>query len=135
MPKILTGQLFQVASIEKNICLTKGPLQLDGIATENLPQLLENFYVNSRTKKIDEYYHVQSLRAGINQYLPEKIINIIDAEFAHANKLFREVQIQAKKAGKAVHKSTPIIIENDMEKLAFYVNMDHVVTTNLLQKL
>ena len=114
---------------------------VDAIENRDLPQILEDFYVNARTKKTNERYHVQSLkclRAGLNRYLQEKRnINIInDSEYSHANLMFKGVQVQAKKEGKGVRRSTPSISENDMASLAYYFRIDHITNPNprILQK-
>ena len=97
--------------------------------------ILEDFYVNARTKKTKELYHTQSLkciRAGLNRYFQQKRkINIInDLQFLHANMMFKGVQVQAKKQGKGARKQTTTIEEDDMKTLAFYFKIDHVQNPN-----
>ena len=109
----------------------KGLPDLDHTLDIELPSVLENFYVNARTKKTGELYHTQSLkciRAGLNRYFQEKRqINIIsDSKFLQANLMFKGMQVKAKKEGKGVRHSTPTISDEDMKTLAFYFKIDHV---------
>ena len=66
----------------------------------------------------------------------EKIDIIADGPFMKSNMMFKAVQVEGKKEGRGVRKSTPPITETDMTKLAAYFNNDHVVRPNprLLQK-
>ena len=53
----------------------KGHVKLDLLPTEDLPNILEDFYINARTQKGNDLYHVQTMkcmRAGLNRYLQEK---------------------------------------------------------------
>ena len=100
----------------------------------NLPDLLQQFYVDAR-KKNSDLYHTQTMkniRSGLNRYFQEKRrINIInDPEFSQANMVFKGVQVCAKKAGRGIHRSTPTIDDNDMKLLAKYFCTDHVSSPN-----
>ena len=44
--------------------------------------------------------------------------------------IFKGFQVQAKKAGRGVHRSTPPITEQDMELLAGYFYIDHLSNPN-----
>ena len=59
-----------------------------------------------------------------------KIDIIADREFNNANQIFKSVQKNAKKSGKEVHRSTPVISEEDMHSLAMYFGIDHVANPN-----
>ena len=100
----------------------------------DLPDLLQQFYVDAR-KKNSDLYHTQTMkniRSGLNRYFQEKRrINIInELEFSQANMVFKGVQVRAKKAGCGVRRSTPTIDDNDMKLLAKYFCIDHVSSPN-----
>ena len=100
----------------------------------DIPELLENFYVNARTNK-GELYHVQTLkglRSNLNRWFKEKrdldIVN--DVRFNKANNMFKGAKVHAKKAGKGITKSTETISDEDLQQLATYFYIDHMVTPN-----
>ena len=96
----------------------KGLPKLEHTPDLDLPELLESFYANARTKK-GEIYHTQtmkSMRSNLNRWFKEKrAINIIDdVQFTRANLIFKGMKVQAKKAGKGYRRSTPTIAPDDM---------------------
>ena len=95
---------------------------------DELPDILMDFYTNLR--KVDgENYKLQSLkciRAGINRYMKaEKGIDIISSDkFVKANEMFRGVGKQLRIHGLGSTKSTPVITENDIQKISQYFHHD-----------
>ena len=107
---------------------------ISDIDREKWPSILEDFYTNARTKR-NERYHVQtlkSMRSCLNRWFTEKLkINIIeDKAFDGANLMFKSVQVESKRQGKAVTKKTKKIDEHDMKLIAEYFNHDHVRNPN-----
>ena len=107
---------------------------LDQIADDDLPEILENFYVAARSKK-NEVYHTQTMkgiRAALNRHLKmhRKIDIIDDPRFKSANLIFKGVQKRAKRVGKGVRKSTTVISDADLQSLAGYFRIDHVTSPN-----
>ena len=119
----------------------KGLHNIANTSDADLPSVLEDFYVNARTKKTHERYHTQSLkclRAGLNRFFQEtRNINIInDPPYMKCNMMFRGIQVQAKKEGKGACRSTPVIKDEDMTTLAKFFNHDQVTNPSprLLQR-
>ena len=114
---------------------------IENTTDNELPSVLEDFYVNARTKKTHERYHTQSLkclRSALNRFFQEtRQINIInDPPYLQANMMFKGVQVQAKNEGKGARRSTPVIKEEDMATLARFFTHDQVTSPQpcLLQR-
>ena len=67
-------------------------------------------------------------QAGLNQFFKKsRGIDIIsDPSFVQANEMFDAIKVYAKCHGKGVKKSTPSIIDVDLERIAEYFCHDHV---------
>ena len=112
----------------------KGLQKLENTPDLELPSLLEDFYVAACTKK-NELYNTQTLktiRSSLNRHfkIHRKIDIIEDREFQGANQIFKSVQVTAKKSGKGVRRSTPVISDEDMKRLAGYFCIDHTTSPN-----
>lgn len=112
---------------------------LEAIEDDKLPELLEQFYADIRTKKDHDRYKNSSLRAiraGINRFIKEsRSIDIIaDKRFIRANELFKGVAKQNKQAGKGtVNHKSPILSE-DLEKLQDYFSKYMQPNATVLQR-
>ena len=112
----------------------KGLPSLASIDNNELPKILEDFYCNARSRKGD-IYHTQtqkSMRSNLNRWFQEhcKINIITDPIFIKANLMFKAMQVKAKKIGKGARKHTEKITDDDMARLAFYFNVDHIKRPN-----
>ena len=101
---------------------------------EQLPKLLEEFYCNACTKN-NEYYNtttMKSLRSNLNRWFKQnRNINIVTNEkFTEANNMFTGMLVKAKKMGKGIRKSTPVILDEDLLKIGKYFDIDYVVNPN-----
>ena len=130
----------QCVGIFRQYLQAKNFTDLELITDAELPNILKKFYADAR-KSDGSRYHTQSLkniRSGINRYMKEtRKLDIIDGtNFQEANMAFQGAQVKAKKEGRGVRRSTPVISDNDMQQLAVYFNIDHIKTPNLtvLQK-
>ena len=108
---------------------------LEDIKTEDLPQILTQFYGSVRTKKSGEMYQTSSfevLRAGLNRYFKrERNVDIVaDDLFVRTNLVFDGVQVKAKKSGKGVTRSYPHITKEDLKRIAQYFNVDYTTNPN-----
>ena len=104
---------------------------IEDVKTEDLPQILTQFYTSVRTKKAGDLYQTSSfklLRAGLNRYFKrERNIDIVsDETFIRTNLVFDGVQVKAKRSGKGVTKSYPHITQADLLKISDYFDIDHV---------
>lgn len=82
---------------------------IEEIPTDELPEALDNFYLNIQTQE-KNLYIVQSLkciRVSLNHYFKsERGIDLIkDPRFIATNDKFDAVKVKSKKAGKGVRKS------------------------------
>ena len=107
---------------------------LENTPDADLPNLLEDFYVSAKTKT-GELYNTQSMkgiRSGLNRHFKRhrQIDIIADPTFRKANGLFTGVQKLAKRSGKGLRRSTPVIAESDMMRLAMFFNIDHIQSPN-----
>ena len=131
----------------------------DGITAEQLPNILEDFYVEVKSQKIildqkgdplldingEEQYHdycnnsLRSLRAGLNRHFKLKLnVNIIDSPmFIRANELFHGRLRINKQEGKGNTSHKPSISDADLEKLMTYFekNMAGPPNATLLQEI
>ena len=106
----------------------------DELKTEDLPDILYEYYAAVRPQK-DEDYCVQTLkciRAALNRFFKPKLgIDITkDTRFVRANEMFKAMTVQSKRNGKGVKKSTPTITQLDLERIAEYFCNDHVTLPN-----
>ena len=109
----------------------RGLGEIEEIDDLDLPKVLGKFYTDVRTKKNGEQYKTSSfkvLRAGLNRYFKRtRNIDIVsDQRFVNANLLFDGVQVNAKKKGKGVTKSTQQISSEDMTRIGCYFDVDHM---------
>ena len=104
----------------------KGLPNLDDIADENLPDLLEESYSNAHTKNSElcNTTSMKSIRSNINRWFKEKrkIDIISDACFVQSNSMFKAMQVRAKIEGRGVCKHTKFISDEDMKKTGTYFN-------------
>ena len=102
--------------------------ELAAISTEQLPSVLLEFYTNAKKTDGGDYcvQSMKCIRVGINRYMKaERGIDIISNEnFVKANEMFRGVNKQRCIEGKGSVKSTPVIIEEDLERLSTYFHHD-----------
>ena len=119
-------------------------LTIDDIGTEELPQLLYEFYTDAQYKSSEsettpEKYKnttLNSIRAGINRHLKDQRgIDIIkDERFVRSNQMFKAVKKANKKEGKGNvdHKIT--ISHEDMKKLDNYFRQYMRPSARILQQ-
>ena len=124
----------QCVSILRQYLAAKNLSDVELLPDADLPEILKKFYADAR-KKDGSRYHTQSLkniRSGINRYFKEKHkIDIIDdPRFKEANMSFQGSQVRAKREGRGVRRSTPVISEQDMASLAMYFTVDHLKQPN-----
>ena len=105
---------------------------LSDISDEDLPQLLQDFYTNSRTHK-SEMYNIQSMKSmhsnlATHLKITRKIYIVNDVRFLDANEMFSSMKIIAKRYGKGLHKSITAIDDCDLKRMTVYFNnVDHVL--------
>ena len=104
---------------------------LSDISDHDLPQILEDFYTNWRTKKCEMYntQSMKSMRSNLARFLKDtcKIDIINDVKFNDANTMFKSMTVQAKIKGKGIRRSTIPIDDLDLKKITTYFNdMDHM---------
>ena len=91
---------------------------------EDLPEILQNFYPNLRRVDGEDYklQSIKCIRAGINRWTKaNRNVEIIsDVCFAKANEIFKGVSKMARENGKATTKSTPVMKQEDLERIATY---------------
>lgn len=112
---------------------------LDGVSNEDLPDVLEKFYSEIRTKKSHERYKNSSLRAiraSINRWVKEahNIDIIADPKFLKCNDLFKGVTKQNKAAGKGDVKHKQPISSEDLERLQDYFSQLMTPNPLILQR-
>ena len=132
---------------------------LDHVSVEQLPKILESFYVDVRTQKCiydengdplltlngdiqyEEYTNnsLRSLRAALNRYFKLKLnVNIMDnPAFIRANELFAGKLRINKEAGKGTTRQKDLISDQDLLKLNEYFkrNMAGPPNAVLLQEM
>ena len=108
----------------------KGHPEVENILTEDLDQILFEFYSSVQPQKKNDYcvQTLKCMRAGLNRYFrQERGIDIAkDSMFTRANEMLKAVQIDAKKKGLGVKKKYPPITPVDLERIAEYFCHDHV---------
>ena len=104
--------------------------ELEAILTEDLPDILLNFYLAVRPKGAGNYANqsMKCIRAALNRYFKaERGIDIIKNElFVKTNEMFRGVLVHEKKIGKGVTKSIPKIKPCDFQKIGQYFDHDYM---------
>ena len=108
-----------------------GLSELDLIEVDQLLEILTKIYTDVRTNSKGELFMTGSfkvLRAGLNRYFKvEKNIDIVnDKQFLRANLVFDGVRVKAKKSGKGITKSSPLISKEDLKMIGIYFNIDHM---------
>ena len=81
--------------------------------------------------KNNEFYGTgsfKSMRSNVNRYFKESrgITIITDSPYTKANLMFKAMQVQAKKSGKSVRKSTPVITSEDLLKIGNYFDHNYM---------
>ena len=104
--------------------IEKELLALCGVSSDNLPELLLNFYTHMRAIK-NELYNIQTLkcmRSNLNRYLKEsRNIDICtDKRFIKTNEMFKAIKVRSKLAGKGVRGLTVPIDDIDVKKINDY---------------
>lgn len=112
---------------------------IDTIDDAALPNLLENFYAEIRTKKGHQRYKNSSLkaiRASINRYMKEsRGIDIIsDPRFVRCNEMFKGVTKQNKAKGKGIIQHKEPISSQDLERLQDYFSRYMKPDATVLQR-
>ena len=106
----------------------KNKPELKDIETEDLPDILLQFYMNVKKSDGDDYcvQSMKCIRAGINRHLKaERRIDIISSDLSvKANEMFCEVNKQRCIDGKGSVKSTPAITDEDLETISRYFHHD-----------
>ena len=104
-------------------------LTIDDIGTEELPQVMYEFYTDARYKssndgKLEKYKNttLNSIRAGINRHLKDtRGVDIMkDERFVKSNQMFKAVKKENKKDGHGNVDHKISITASDMEKLDRY---------------
>ena len=122
-----------VRQLEAFLQVQKLP-KLDNIATDKLPDILNDFYPAIKLEKSNKY-HVQTLkckRAALNRYLKtQRGMDIIsDERFICCNEMFKGITVDAKKKGLGVKNSYPPITESDLHLLGCYFDNDYMNNPN-----
>ena len=98
--------------------------KLEDIDMNDLPKILENFYPNLRRVDGEDYklQSIKCIRAGINRWTKSnRNTDIIgDVRFTKANEIFKGVSKIARENGKGTTKSTPVIAQEDLERIPNY---------------
>ena len=118
----------QCVNLLNQFLLEMGQQPLDQLSNNDLPFVLENFYVSLRQKNCKEY-KLQSLKcihAGLNRYLKEKRdLDIISNEcFNRANMMFKGLAKKARTEGCATIDSFKSIPDEDMMCIGNYLYQD-----------
>ena len=96
--------------------------ELSQLTTDNLPDILFDFYPSAKPIKGDNYavQTLKCLRASLNRYFrKEKGFDITqDSPFVRANEMFKAVLVESKKTGHGVRRSTPTISQIDLERIS-----------------
>lgn len=97
----------------------------DDIETDQLPQILSDFYTELRKADCEGEYKTSTLkciRAAINRYYKGKrSLDILqDPRFIISNEMFKGVTKKAKEDGRGEVNSTPPIEEEDLKKVSAY---------------
>ena len=104
--------------------------QVESIAAADLNTALKLYFPSIRPQKSNDY-SAQSLkchRSALNRYFrAHRGIDITkDSAFTEANERFKATLVECKKIGKGKRKSTPVISQIDMERIAEYFDHDHM---------
>ncbi len=108
--------------------------KVEDIPTDQLPEILEDFYCKT-VKKDGELFKVstlKNLRSGLNRYFWEQRgLDIVqDTRFTRTNEMFSGVKVQSKKAGKGTTKSYPVVNSQDMNTIAQFFQHDYSQSPN-----
>ena len=123
----------------KQFLIVKNLPELDNVETDDLPNILKEFYSaiipNKPSNPEQKEYSVQTLkckRAALNRFFKAKrgVDIVSDPRFVACNEQFKGVTVKAKGNGLGVKRSTPKIIESDLHKLGLYFNHDHMNDPN-----
>ena len=121
-------------------------ITVENILTEELPQLLYEFYTDARYKsssnnsgkELEKYKNttLNAMRAGINRYLKdERGLDIIkDSRFVRSNQMFKAVKKANKKEGNGNIDHKKPIIPDDMTKLDQYFRQYMRPSAKILQE-
>lgn len=101
---------------------------MESVEDDKLPELLEKFYLEVRTKKSHDCYKnstLRTIRASINRFIKEtRSIDIIaDHHFICCNGLFNGVTKENKAAGKGTVDHKQPISSEDLERLQDYFSL------------
>ena len=107
-----------------NYLTEKGLPKLKDLGVLQLAEILENFYPSLRKVDGDDYklQSIKCIRAGINRWTKEnRNLDIIaDVRFTKANEIFKGVSKIVREKGKGSTKSTAVIAQEDLERLAIF---------------
>lgn len=100
---------------------------LEETLTENLPNILSDFYTELRKADGENDYKISTLkciRAALNRHFKEKrgVDIISDPRFIQANEMFKGVARKAKKEGRGEVDSKPPIEPEDLKKISDYID-------------